>query len=236
MLELDFHCHSSFSNCGCHSILELLQQAKKLGLKGLAITDHGPGTGDHIPSTFFDRLHNPVPGITLLKGMECNLLRDKGKIDVLMNYLKYMDVVLLGIHPNTPTGMGQDLYTDYLLAAMEQNLCIDIITHLNTPCYPVHFKVIAEAARRRGIAIELNNSKTDLGRATNEMTLFLIDCCKQAGTMMVVNSDAHALNEIGQDEAVRPLLKKAQFPEELIVNFTYEKGLDFIQERKILKK
>ena len=42
MLDVDFHIHSLFSNCGLHTYLELLTKAKELGLKAIAITDHGP--------------------------------------------------------------------------------------------------------------------------------------------------------------------------------------------------
>ena len=41
MLPVDLHVHSLFSNCGLHTILELLSQAKLLGLEAIAITDHG---------------------------------------------------------------------------------------------------------------------------------------------------------------------------------------------------
>ena len=41
MLEVDFHSHSLFSGCGLHTIIEMLTYAKTVGLKALAITDHG---------------------------------------------------------------------------------------------------------------------------------------------------------------------------------------------------
>ena len=104
---VDFHCHTHFSLCGCHSLLEVLGQAKAKGIKVQAITDHGPTLGGHIPTTFFDRFQCPYSPeeLTLLKGMECNLLAN-GEIDVLTKYLPYMDLVLLGIHPNTPRHQG----------------------------------------------------------------------------------------------------------------------------------
>jgi putative hydrolase len=236
MLKVDLHSHSSFSNCGCHSVIEMLHHAKALGMEALAITDHGPATGDHIPTPYFERMQNPVPGIHLFKGMECNLLEEKGKIDVLFPYLRFMDVVLLGIHPNTPTGLGRDLYTSYLLAAMERNPYIDILTHLNTPCYPVDFISVATAATQKGIAIELNNSKTALRRCPDIMALNLLAACREVGARMVVNSDAHCLHEIGQDQAARRMLSQAGFPEEMIINQNLQKTLNFVEERRIWKQ
>ena len=95
MLEVDFHSHSLFSGCGLHTIIEMLTYAKSIGLKALAITDHGTAQNGHISSPFFDRLVDPVDGIRLLKGQECNVVNDQGGIDFPVRFLKFTDIVLL---------------------------------------------------------------------------------------------------------------------------------------------
>jgi putative hydrolase len=236
MLQIDFHCHSHFSHCGIHSIIELLTHAKSIGMTALTISDHaGPQLGS-IPSPFFDRLHDPVPGIRMLKGIECNVPADGGQTDLPMRHLKHIDVVLLGLHnPSLPTGLGAERYTSLLLKTLEHNPFVDIVTHPNDATYPVDFDTVAAYCETHGHAVEINNAKTMLVRIDHDVTRSLIRACKRAKCRIAVCSDAHALLEVGQDSAVRPLLAEAGFPEELIVNRDAEAGLAFVEERRKMK-
>jgi len=225
-----------YSLCGVHTHLELLAEAKRLGMHALAITDHGPALGGRVNSVFFDRFVNPFDGVRLLKGMECNLAKEKGGIDLPAKYLPYMDVVLLGIHHNTEAAVGSAVLTDLLCTAMRQNPCVDIITHLNDPSFPVNFAAVAACAAQCGMAIELNNSKTLNKRTTPEMTAALVDACAQAGCLVAVTGDAHVITELGRDEAVQPYLVQCAFPPELVVTRSAESALGFIERRRQYKK
>lgn len=233
MLNVDFHSHTHFSKCGLHSILEMLTEARNRGLTALAITDHGPGLNSTTPSTFFDRLGTDVvSGITLLKGMECNVIDDNGTIDFPNKYLPFVDIVLFGLHPNLEAEKPEDYYTSLLLKTIDKNPIIDIITHPEDIHYPVDFDVLAQYAKKRGIVLELNNSKILYSRVSADVTLAFLKACKRNDCHIVINSDAHAIQEIGLDTSVRPLVKQAGFPEELIVNSTVETALTFLEERR----
>ena len=232
MIEVDLHAHSSFSRCGLHTFIEMLQRAKELGMKALAITDHGPALKGRLTSVFFQRLIDPVPGICLLKGVECNLLDEPGLIDCPVEYLSYMDIVLLGFHPNMPLGLEISNYTEMLIMAMEKNPYIDIITHPNSEEYEVNFMEVIKAALDFEMAIEINNSKRMLGVVSLERTRELIHDCKRLKCPVVVSSDAHAIKEIGQDDSVLPLLKEAKFPEELIMNRDSDSAFSYLKKRK----
>ncbi len=236
MLTVDFHVHTFFSHCGIHTHLEMLKRGKELGMDAVAITDHGPELEARSTGPFWDRLNVPVEGIRLLKGMECNLSNDRGDIDLQKKYLPYMDIVLLGLHPNTEKGLGEAVYTDMLIAAIEKNPTIDIITHPNDASYPVEFQRLALAAKRNGIALELNNSKTLLQRIGDEVTSQLIRVCKDVECRMAICSDAHAIEELGRDDSVRPLLEQEKFPSELIINDTTQKAYAFLERRRMRKK
>jgi putative hydrolase len=201
-------------------------------MKALAITDHGPCLQGRDCSVVFDRLHDPVEGIRFLKGMECNLGSSQGSIDVPRDVLPWLDIVLLGIHPNTERGLAVSTYTNMLISAIERNPHIDIITHPNDQNYKVDFRALAQAAREHGVAIELNNSKTMLKRVPDKITLELIEACAEAGCSMAVCSDAHAINELGRNEDVLPLLKQAGFPRELVINDIAERAFAFIESRR----
>jgi putative hydrolase len=235
MLEVDFHCHTLFSGCGLHTIVEMLTRAKLHGLKGLAITDHGTAQDGRISSPFFDRLKDPVEGIRLLKGQESNVVNDKGDIDFPKRFLKYADVVLLGLHPNLDDLPRKKDYTDMLLAALEKNPYVDIITHLNDTTYPVDYDTVMAAAKKLGMAIEFNNSKTLYSKVPSKATELLIDACKRAGCRAVIDSDAHAIHEVGLDSAIRPLVESAGFPHELLINNTAQGAFAFVEERRAMK-
>jgi putative hydrolase len=237
MLQVDLHIHSLFSACGLHTFLELIEQAHKLGIKAIAITDHGPAIGGgRLNSVFFERLQCPYPDLKLYKGVELNLLDKPGEIDVPWKFMPFIDLLLLGVHPNLKPEKPKRFFTDLLLAAMDANPFVDIITHPNDPQYPLDYDRLAEKAARMGIALELNNSKILYKRSMVGDTLELILACKRAGCRMAVNSDTHAIQELGRDDSVRPLLEDADFPAELIVNRDVETAAAFIEERRGLKR
>ena len=236
MLAVDLHTHSFFSNCGLHTHLEILERAKYLGMTAVAITDHGPALSSRMSSPFYDRLHTPVDGIQLLKGMECNLVGNDGNIDLPEKYLSYLDVVLLGIHPNTQPGLAKKAYTRMMIRALEKNPMIDILTHLNDATYPVEFAPVMEAALDRGVVVELNNSKTLLNRIDPSVTRELVATALEVGARLAVTSDMHAIEELGLDDSVRPYLEEVDFPRERIVTADAKSAFAFLEERRFNKK
>ena len=236
MFETDLHAHSLFSSCGLHSIVEMLTASKKAGLKAQAITDHGPFLGRKTSSTFFERLDNPVDGIILLKGMECNVIDEDGNIDVIPKFMQWYDVLLLGFHNFEPRDAEPSYYSGIMIKAIRKNPCIDIIVHPNAPHYTMDFNAIAQAAAAEDVAVELNNAKTMLGRSSAEQTESLIRACMDAGCSVAVNTDAHALNEVGNTEVMEKLLKKNGFPEERIVNRSTESALEWLRKRRLRRE
>jgi putative hydrolase len=236
MLSVDFHSHSLFSRCGLHTIVEMLTEAKERGLAALAITDHGPKLEGGPPTTFWDRLFEPVEGIRLLKGMECNIVSDDGNIDFPQQMLKYADIILLGLHPHLPAGKPPEHNTALLIRALVKNSFVDIVTHPDDVQYPLDFNALAAFAKERGLALECNNSKILNNRVPPERMMEFLGACKRAGCRIAVNSDAHALGEVGLDESVRPLLQVVGFPTDLIVNETAESAFAFVEERKKVKQ
>jgi len=236
VIEVDLHAHSLFSLCGLHTIIELLQYARDKGMKGLAVTDHGPLLNGRVNSVFFERLKDPVEGIILLKGMECNLAEKRGVIDFPVQFLQFTDIVLLGFHHNIEKGSGKKVYTDMMISALENNPYVDIITHPNDPVYEFDFQAVAEKAQELGMVFELNNSKLLLNRVDRSKMEKMILICIKAGCRMALCSDTHALNELGRDDFLIPLIEKMEIPEQYLVNNTASKGFQFIEERRKIKE
>ncbi|MBN2189344.1 MAG: PHP domain-containing protein [Chitinispirillaceae bacterium] len=236
MLMCDLHVHSLFSACGLHTFLELIEHGRRIGLKAMAITDHGRAVGGHLTTVFFERFRPPGDDIRLYKGIEHNILDESGTIDVEWPIMPFVDILIFGVHPNLKPGRSRRYYSDMVLAAMDRNPFVDILSHPNDPLYPLDYKIVAKKAKETGMALELNNSKILYKRSTPGDALDLIHACKEAGCFMAVNSDTHALHELGRDDEVRPLLEKAGFPAEFIVNRTLESTEKFIEGRRGLKR
>ena len=237
MLSIDLHVHSSFSACGLHSFMELLDHGRRIGLKAMAITDHGLAVGGgRLTSVFFERFKPPFDDIKLYKGIEHNVVDEQGNVDIMWQFMPFIDILLLGVHPNLPHNKSRQQYTGMLLAAMEKHPFIDIISHPNDPLYPLDYRLVAGMAKKLGMAVELNNSKVLYARTGMEETMDLIRACKETGCFLCVNSDTHAIGELGGDEAVRPLLEKVKYRQELVVNRDLDAAAAFIEGRRGLKK
>ncbi len=236
MIPVDLHCHSHFSGCGLHSIIELLQRAKSQGMKGLAITDHGPEAGGRITNSAFERLFDPLSGIRYLKGIEANPKGLDGSLDIPESIIPHLDIGLVGLHWTVKRGLGKKGYTKLLLKIIEKNPCIDVITHPSFDGYDIDLDTIARTCQERGIALELNNSKLHWNKMDPSGMDHIIEACMKHSCLMVVSSDAHALNEVGCDDMIRPLIKKHQIPKKLFVNLDAKRAFKFIEERKKNKR
>lgn len=216
--------------------MELLERARTLGMKGFAVTDHGLTLGGRLNSVFFERFVSPYPEVTVLKGVECNVVDGDGSIDLPVEYLKWMDIVLAGLHPNTEKKMSERTCTDLLVNVLRKNSTIDLITHPNDPGYPVDFQTLAREGAKRGVALELNNSKIRYRRSSEQEAVRLLEACREHRCGIAVCSDTHSLHELGDDSAVSPLLKQIGFPEELVVNRNAAAAFAFIEKRRTNKR
>jgi len=164
----DLHCHSEWSGDGSGSLEVLAKSAKSLGYEYLLISDHG-GPEVRIVNGLDekrlrkqmaekDKLNKKLEGITLLKGVETNILKN-GKIDLPNSILKDLDMVLASVHSNfsQPSAM----MTKRIISAME-NEHVDIIPHptgrLISSRQPVamDFGEVVDAAKRTGTFLEIN--------------------------------------------------------------------------------
>ena len=175
----------------------MAEAAKRYGLKYLAITDHSselksfksldaPGLRCQLEE--IDRLNETLEGITLLKGIEVDILED-GSLNLPDEVLSELDLVIAAMHTHLDLPRRQQ--TERILRAMDHRF-FSILAH---PSARLLFKRAAseldmnrviEAARERGCFLELNAQpqRLDLNDVYCRMA-------KDAGVMICVNSDAH---------------------------------------------
>jgi DNA polymerase (family 10) len=199
-LRGDLHCHTKATD-GHNTLEEMALAAREHGLKYLAITEHSHRLtvargldprrlGKQIDE--IDRLNERLAGITLLKGIEVDILED-GRLDLPDSTLAQLDLVVGAIHSHF--NLPADRQTTRILRAMAQPH-FSILAHptgrlLGTrDALPVHMETVIQAARDRGCFLELNAQP-------DRMDLNDVYCqaAKAAGVLMSIGSDSHSTTD-----------------------------------------
>ena len=199
------------------------------GLKGLAITEHAPQMPGTCHLFYFQNLR-VVPrkryGIELLLGTELNIMNEDGEVDLPEETLKTLDIAIASMH--TPCFKGERT-VEKVTAAYEkvmEHRYVDIIGHPDDGRFPVDMERLVSQAKKTGTLLEVNNSSLrpdGFRENTRENCLRMLKECKKQGAMIVLGSDSHVDVDIAEYPYAEEVLKKADFPEELIANLSLEK-------------
>lgn len=195
-LKGDLHAHTRASD-GSNSLEEMACAAQAAGLHYLAITDHSRSLRvahgldtDRLLQQIdqIDALNARLQGMTLLKGIEVDILED-GSLDLPDDVLGRLDLVVGAVHSHFSLPSRQQ--TRRLLKAMEHRY-FSILAHplcrLINERAPLNMDLpaVIKAASARGCCLELNAQP-------QRMDLFDIHCqsAKEQGVLISINSDAH---------------------------------------------
>jgi putative hydrolase len=229
----DLHTHTVASGHAYSTINELAQAAAALGLRGLAVTDHGPALpgGPHRYHFCAMRfIPHALAGVRIFRGVEANILNRQGELDLEDGVLAELDFVMAGLHEACGfCGRGIDQNTQAVLAAMENPL-VKCISHPGNPVFPLHYEEIVKAAARTGTALEINNSSLGVSRKGSSGNCQEITrLCAQFGTRILVGSDAHIAQGVGIFDDALQLIAKAGMAEEQVLNASWERLLAFLK-------
>lgn len=235
MFELDPHTHSLASgHAGCSTITELAKQGFRVGLKAIGITDHGPATLGAGHNAYFRNLaYAPKKrcGIELLYGIELNILDYNGTVDLEDEILEHLDYAIISMHtPNIKPGTPEENTFAYVNAMKHAR--VKIVGHPEDEKYPVDNEALIIAAKHYGVAIEINNSSlSPEGYRGNvrRTVLELLRLCQKHQCPIVVSSDSHGIEHVGDFLYAIELIKECKFPEKLIVNRTLNDFKMFIK-------
>ena len=239
ILTADYHTHTPYSH-GKNTVLENAAAAKKLGLKQIAITDHG---FNHLlfglKRKKLDDLRAEIKeaekltGVKVLMGMESNLISLDGETDMRPEDLDKFDIYLFGIHEVLKYRKISDFYnimvrnyTAYKLGKKPpekvienttkayinavKNNPVDILTHINYKCC-CNLKEVAKVCADYGTYIEINTKKRHVSPEE-------VDLMASTGVRFVVDSDAHSADRVGDTKIADELIKDCKFPLEQIDN------------------
>lgn len=235
----DYHTHTTYSH-GKGSIEDNVKYAEKIGLKEIAISDHGLG---HIVFGLrrrkldemrkeIERL-NGIYNVKTYLGVEANIISGNGKIDLKEKDYEKFDIILCGFHkcvwPSNPKAMFGYCYGNVLRDMLnikpskriiERNTKayikaiesnkIDILTHIGFGV-PCNYKEVAKVARDYGTKIELNSKRITY---TDDDLMDMVS----TGVEFVVDSDAHTPDRVGELSLAISYIERLNIPREKIMN------------------
>ena len=198
----DLHTHSEWSD-GSGTLREMQEAAVARGLEVLAVTDHSPAlkmTGgldrDKLLRQWeaLDRLDGAVSGLTVLRGMEVDILAD-GTLDMDDDLLERMDVVVVSVHGRFE--LDEALQTERVVAALAHP-SVNVLGHPTGRLlgqrdgFAIDLDAVIAAALEHDVALEINAhpARLDLDDRWARVAA-------KAGVPISINTDAHAPSELG---------------------------------------
>lgn len=201
-LKGDLHAHTKATD-GRNSMKEMAAAAQAWGLEYLAITDHSRRltmAKGLDPKRLFeqleeiDRLNETLSGITLLKGIEVDILEDGG-LDLPDDDLRRLDLVVGAVHSHFR--LSRQKQTERILRAMDRP-SFTILAHPSGRLiderapYDVDMPRLIRHARERGCFLEVNAHPIRLDLTDTDCQM-----AKEEGVMLSINSDAHTVLDFG---------------------------------------
>ena len=218
----DLHTHTLACGHAYGTIMENSAVARERGIEYLAITDHGVQLAG-APHYFFFGNMQAVPdyvhGVRILRGVECNIINEYGRLDMPHEYLAKMDIVLAGLHVPVSPIMSAHQNTTAMIEAM-RNPFLDIIVHPENPAFDIEPERLVLAAKEYGVALEVNNASLTTTRLEGIPVLKrIVEIARDNDVLLSIGSDAHFPTIVGELSAAVGLLTEFGFPLNRVLNF-----------------
>jgi len=195
------HSHTTYSD-GIHTLQQMAEAAKEKGYSYIGITDHSQTAfyanglkPDRLLAQIeeINQLNQKLDGITILKGIESDILND-GRLDYVQEILDQLDFLVASVHSNLK--MDEEKATARIIKAIEHP-STSILGHptgrllLSRRAYPLDHKKVIDACAANNVSIELNANPHRL-----DIDWRWIPYCMEKGVMISINPDAHSINGI----------------------------------------
>ncbi len=233
------HVHSTWSD-GQNTIRELVDACIARGLTYLGLTDHskiaayaGGLTEEDLRNQHeeIDRLNEEYAGrIRILKGTECDILRD-GSLDYADDVLASLDFVVASIH--SLFNLSPEEQTQRMLRAIS-NPYVDIIGHptgrilLGREGYTLDLDAVIDAAAEHNVCIEINAHPSRL-----DLDWRYLHRARDKGIKIPINPDAHVIDGLDDMRYGVNIARKGWLRASDVLNtMSTEALLDFFRERR----
>ena len=193
----DLHMHTTATD-GRDSVEAMAEAAQRLGHRYIAVTDHSKalamanGLDESralAHAAEIRALNGRYDGLTLLAGIECDILAD-GTMDLAHDCLAQLDIVVASVHSHFSQDEAQ--MTDRILRALE---CpwVDVLGHptgrllLKRDPVLLNMDAVFTAAAANGVALEINCKVDRL-----DLNDSLARAARDRGVRLVISTDAHS--------------------------------------------
>ncbi len=237
---LDTHSHTLASGHAYSTIKEMVEAAKDRKLELLAITEHGSSMPGSCTEIYFANLRvvpREMMGVKLLLGSELNIMDYEGHLDMNDYTYKVLDIIIASMHIGIVKPGTMEENTNAVVEAMK-NPYVNIIGHPDDMRYPVDYETLVKAARDHHVLLELNNSSLKPGgfrKNSDNNDITMLNLCKKYDVPIVIGSDAHIANDVGDFECAQKIIELTEFPQELIINTSVDKLMGFLKLKKKLQ-
>jgi len=192
----DLQMHTKWSD-GANTIEEMVQEARRLGHKFIAITDHvgslkiaGGMDEESVKEQAkeIEKMREKYDDIYIFHGVEANIMKD-GSLDVSNDLLKEVDIVLASVH--SAFRMDEKEMTARVIKAIEHPY-VDIIAHPTCRIIqkrePIKMDMekVLDAAKDNNVIMEINAypDRLDLNDIHTKMAV-------ERGVKVSIGTDAH---------------------------------------------
>ena len=197
----DLHAHTNWTD-GRDDLAAMARRAKEKGYAYLAVTDHSPGLGltmgldsDRITARIAEaaKLNAELAPFRILVGTEVDI-RANGTLDYPDEILKRFDIVSASVH--SAFGQEREVMTKRIIDAM-RNPYVTAFSHPTGRLlerrdpYAVDLAAVIATSRETGTWIEVNGGPERL-----DLPDIWVRKALEAGVTLVLNSDAHAVEEL----------------------------------------
>lgn len=235
-VEVDSHTHTISSGHAYSTLKENIDEAARNNIKLLAITDHGPAMPSAPHRWYFMNMRiipRLINGVGILRGVEANIINNKGELDIGPDVQQRMDIVLGSLHLAVFDSQNKTIHTDTVIRAMASG-SIDVFAHGGNPLFPIEPAEIAQAALDYGVLIEVNNSSFTTSRNGSEKNcMALVEAVAACGGLLTFGTDAHIASRIGRFEQCISLVDEVGFPSEKILSLNAKNYIQFLQKKNL---
>ena len=230
----DFHTHTLASSHAYSTITENAKWASEHGMKFLAMTDHGTDMEDAPHLWHFYNLKvipDELFGVRIIKGIEANIRDEKGTLDIYDPFV-YKCVQWVNASMHYPLMMPSDkaAHTKAYLGVL-QNPHVDVICHSEAEQYDYDFDAVAKECANQGKMIEVNVTRLNGKETAWKRYSMILEACEKYSTSIVVNSDAHFFDAIGEFDIAKKLIEETGFPEKLVFNTDENRVMAYLKNK-----
>ncbi len=224
---IDLHCHSISSGHAYSTIEELAKKANDKGLRAMGVADHAPSMPASPHIYYFSNstvLPKDINGTIILRGVEANIMDFNGKIDMPEDVLEKLDYAIASLHPPCIDPGTIEENTNAIVNAIK-NPYVKIIGHPDDSRYPLNYEKVVKTAKEYGVALEINNSSLrpiSFREGAWENVKAFLKLCKQYKAKVILSSDAHFSDDVGEFPNSETIIEEVNFPKELVINYDEE--------------